>query len=205
MGSEKASKTEVVETPLSQEQLKILKSREAFYQSFTLPELKSYYQDTRNFNLNDELLQSDPSVMQGNVGLAFKSQGSQLKKLLSQRNGDAQGALNQLDTSKGIAEGRTYNSALLESIMQHNNIVNQQNQNTLSEAQVKQGGIGMLLSQAPQPTREGTPIISQKAGKQGWLAKGSNMLLSAASSMGSMGPEKTTPKTDSSGLGFFEG
>jgi hypothetical protein len=187
MGGGKEPKTEVVETPMSKEQLAIVKNRESFYQSFTLPALKNYYQDTRQFNLNDELLQTDPTVAKQNVGLAFNSQGSQLAKMLQQRGGDVEGGVKQLDTQKGIAEGRAYNKSLLESIMQHNNIVNQQNQNTLQEAQVKQGGINMLLSQAPQPTREGQAIITQTPGKKGMMAQIGQSIMGAAGSMGSMG------------------
>lgn len=187
MGKEKPAKNEVVETKMSKEQLQILKSREAFYQDFTLPELKSYYKDTKQFNLNDEYLKTDPNAVRGNMTMAFNSQGSQLSKLLQQRGMNPEGATNQLKTSQGMAEGRAYNNALLESIMQYNNIANQQNQNTLQEAQVKQGGINMLLSQAPQPTREGQEIITQKAGSKGMMAQIGQSIMGAAGSMGSMG------------------
>ncbi len=184
----KEGEQKVQESELSKDQTKILKAREGLYQSYMLPELKEYYQETKNFNLNDKYMNLDGFVDEStaNNKMAFAGGKSQLSQLLKQRGIDPSNAVNQMSVQEGRSTGRVHNQALLQSIMQHNNIVQKENSNTLSEAQVKQGGISALIAQAGGTTQAAPTYFYQKAEQKGAVAQIGQGLMGAMGSMGSM-------------------
>ncbi len=189
MGMGSAPENVVQETELSKEQFKILDERESLYQNFIQPELKSYYQSAKEFTLDDDYLNFDhmPGIAQGNMELAFDSQGNDLEKLLGQRGTDSKGASELLKTQGQLAGSKAYNQAQLQSILQHNNLINKENKNTVTEANMRQNSMGLLTSQAPGTTQSAPIFFHQKPEEKGMMAQLSQMGLGAASSFNSMG------------------
>jgi len=168
-------------TPLSKQQLDILKDREAFYQNLTVPEMKEYFQDSKNFQLNNNYSTfTGTELAQGNVqnmNNAFNSQREQMQNSFAQRGLEGSGVeasgLSQLGAAQAQAVGNTVNQARLQSIIQRNQIIGQKNNNAMQVQGVRDRGLSTLLSQAPQPTRamqEGMITVPEKKKNTGLQA-----------------------------------
>lgn len=217
MGKSKKSKTEVIETELSKEQVKILKSREAFYQSFTLPSLQDYYNATQNFELRDDFATLDDLTTQLDGIFTSDPEQSQLSRELFRRgfSGEdiASAELSQR-ASGAVGREQTFSAARLAAIQQSNQNVLARNQNQLQEQNVRSSGVGALLSQAPSPTGAGaSPIITQSTPQGnawmgalgGALGAGGSALFSGGSGGGNQqifDPQKTFGP-QSSNTSFF--
>lgn len=174
MGLFGSSKTEVQETALSKKQKEILDSRENFYQQFTQPELKDFFNQTKEFGLDNNYYNFTTSEFAesqvSGIRDAFSSQRDQLSNSLAQRGMAGSGieaqSLAMLGAAEGKAVGNTVNQARLQSILNANQNVDRRNQNALSTQNVKQGGISSLLNMAPRPTTA-APVFQKKTGGGG--------------------------------------
>lgn len=173
--SKPKTKTEVIETEMSKEQVKILKEREQFYQNFTKPSLRDYYNATQNFSLNDNFATLDDLTNQLDGIFSDDPEQSQLSRDLFRRgfSGDDIAAAGQAEDRRGaVGREAAGSQARLAAIQQGNQNIMARNQNTLAEQNVRQSGIDSLLSQAPQATRAGTPILTAQRetdGGNAWM------------------------------------
>ena len=170
MGSKKKTKTEIIETELSKEQTKILKSREQFYQDFTVPNLLEYHQATANFELQKDF--STLGDLTDRLDGLFSNEPDQnmLARQLMQRGASQevqQAAQTRVQELGAQAQEQAFSGARLAAIQQANQAQLQRNRATQQEQQVRQAGVGALLSQAPQATRAGSPTIVQQPQQQG--------------------------------------
>jgi hypothetical protein len=188
MGGEEPE-NEVMESELSKEQAKILTAREELYQDFMLPELKNYYKQSKELELNSDYadLSNFSDLAVSNNQKAFATQDNMLQKMLGQRGNNSSDASEMLKVQSMRADNRMGNRAQLQEILQHNNQLQKQNMNTLNEAQVRQAGIDMLSSQATTPTSAAPVFFHQTPGKQGVGAQIGQAAMGAMGSMGSMG------------------
>ena len=182
----KEPEPEIQETALSREQFKILEAREKFYQETTRPEMKDYFQQTKEFQLNSDLQSLNPEDARAVTGRVFDNQQSQLEQTLGER-GFSQGVADeQFGAQRGIAEGGAFNSALMQSILQNNTNLQQINSNKVNEAGIRQGGMNMMLSQSPQATQAAPLFFHKTAPKVGMVAQIGQSIMGAMGSMGSM-------------------
>lgn len=192
MGSKKKTKTEVVETELSKEQVEILKDREQFYQNVTQPALTDYFNATRNFSLNNDFANLNDLTNQLDGIFSSDADQSQLSRDLFRRgfSGEDSAAAEVAAARRGTVGREVQGSqARLAALQQGNQNIIARNQNLATEQNVRQGGIDALLSQAPRPTGSGAPIISQvqTGGGNAWLGALGGALGSGASSLFSGG------------------
>lgn len=180
---------EVHESQLSKEQAKVLEAREELYQEYMLPELKNYYKQSKSFELNNKYanLDSFAELADSNNQQAFNTAKSSVSTILNQRGLNSDQVQNQIDVQANRVGSRTHNNATLQQILQHNNIVQKQNANTLNQYQVNQAGVNMLMSQAGTPTQAAPVFFHQNPGKEGLVAQIGKTAMGAMGSMGSMG------------------
>jgi len=177
---------EMVETELSREQLKILNSREEFYQNTTRPEMKEYFQKTKEFEMDSNFFSINPDDAGSVTGRVFDNQQGMLAQSLSQRGTDPNSVNEQFGAQRNLAQAGSTNQALVQSILQKNTNIQQTNENQLNEAGVKQGGINMLLSQSPQSTQAAPVFFRKTPPKTGMVAQIGQSIMGAMGSMGSM-------------------
>lgn len=188
MGGE-APENEVMESQLSKEQAKVLEAREELYQEYMLPELKNYYKQSKSFELNSKYANLDGFVdlADQNNQASFNTAQSTLSTILQQRGINSEEAQKHMAVQENRAGSRAHNNATLQQILQHNNIIQKENTNSLNEYQVKQDGINMLMGQAGTPTQASPVFFHQTPGKQGSVAQIGKGLMGAMGAMGSMG------------------
>jgi hypothetical protein len=170
MGKQKKSKAEIIETDLSKQQLDILKNREAFYQDFTLPALKDYYNATSQFNLRDDFNTLDDLTSQIDTIFSSDPEKRVLGQQLMQGGFDSQTSQLAQERLQGEAAGgreQVFSQANLAQILQGNQATSQRNQAAVQEQSVRTQGVDALLGQAPRPTGAGTPSFLQGQGGQG--------------------------------------
>lgn len=161
MGKSSAPSTPVVqETALSKEQAKILKSREKFFQDFSLPALTAFFEEAQNFELSDEIrTPSFTDLLRGNaaeINQQFSFSQEQLGVGLAQRGLSGSGieasSLAQLSAGREEALRGAASQAIQTQTASQNESIQIQNQNRLAELGVRQGALSNLLSLAPSPT-----------------------------------------------------
>lgn len=173
MGKSKPPKTEIIETPLSKEQLKIVRDREAFYQKFTVPALKDHFQSIQETELRNDYKTSPYSQLVsqnvGDVRDQFNVQNDQVSLNLAQRglsgSGVEQNVLSQMGAAEASAVGNTVSQTQLQALLEKNNITNQQNNNMLAKNQMTQSALQGLLSQSPQSSMAAPTGMFTKPGK----------------------------------------
>ena len=155
------NQSDAKESSLSKQQTEIVRSREAFYQATTQPELVDFFRETKEIELNKNFLApSATELAMSNAGAindAFDAQGDQLSKSLAQRGLEGSGvegaSLAMMGSAKAQALAGNVNQSKLQAMLQSNNVIGQQNQVITQQQNVRQSGINSLLSQAPQSTQ----------------------------------------------------
>lgn len=173
MGKSKAPESEVIETPLSREQLSILRDRESFYQKFAVPAMKEHYNQVMETELrNDYKTSPYQQIVSQNVGdvrQQFGVQSDRLNNSMAQRGLEGSGVeaniLSQFGAAQANAVGNTVNQTQLKALLERNNIISQQNNNSLAQDQIRQSALRGLLSQAPQSTMAATMGTFNAPGK----------------------------------------
>ena len=167
MGKEKKSKTEVVESQLSEKQASILRDREKFYQKFTQPALKDYYNATRSFELRDDFTSLDDLSDQLDSIFSDDPEQQMLGQALFTQGFDLatqEAARAKMQGAQSVAKEGTYSAANLAAMQKANQDVARQNQLRLKEQEVRESGISALLGQAPQATQAGSPVMTTTEG-----------------------------------------
>jgi hypothetical protein len=182
-------KTEIERSPLEKKQKEILDSREAFYQSTIQPELLEFFEATKNFELNKDF--EAPSASQlasqqvNTLNQSYGQAGEQLQRSLAQRglsgSGVEAGSLALLGGAQAEAVGGAVNQAQLQSMMQRNQVISQQNALEMQEQNVYGSGFNALAQQGPRPTGSiGTSYTQQSGGGMNpWLGAGLGLAGSA--------------------------
>jgi hypothetical protein len=173
MGNTSPPKTKITETPLSKEQLSILRSRESFYNTYAAPALKEHFNQVQETELRDDYKTSPymqlVSQQVGDVRDQFGYQRDQVSLNLAQRGLEGSGVeantLGQMGAAEASAVGGTINQSQLQALMERNNITNQQNNNMLAKNQMSQSALQGLLSQAPHPSMASPTGMVTKPGK----------------------------------------
>lgn len=177
MGKSKAPKTEVIETPLSREQLKILRSREQFFQDFSQPALESFFEQTQQIELGRDFeAPTFTDLFRGQaaqIGDAANLQREQLSIGLAQRGLEGSGievsSLAQLEAGRRESLRGAAGQALVQEAQAQDQRVMNLNQAALAEQQMQGSALGQLLSIAPRPTTAAPQQVVQKTSGGGGL------------------------------------
>jgi len=189
-GGSSSEDSEVVETPLSKKQLEILRNRHEFYQAYTEPALQQHFEEAKQFELSNDYQEAEyvdliKSKLAG-VNDRFKYQEDQLSLGLSKRGLEGSGieakSLGALNAAKSSTVANAVNQSRLETILNKNSTIDNENRNALAQQGVQQSALQQLLNVAPQSTLTGQPQVSRSGGKSGGgPSKGQGALGGAAS------------------------
>jgi len=170
MGKSKAPKAESIETPLSREQLKILRSREQFFQDFSQPALENFFEQTRQLELGREFeAPTFTDLFRGQasqIGDTANLQREQLAIGLAQRGLEGSGieasSLAQLEAGRRESLRAAAGQALIQEDLAQDERLQNLNQAALAEQQIQSGALNQLLSIAPRPTTAAPTQVVQK-------------------------------------------
>lgn len=177
MGGSKPAENQVTETPLSRKQLEILRNRESFMNSFTVPELKEHLESVKAMELRDDFKLTPQTTMLADrisgIRDSFQVTQDNLSLNLAKRGLEGSGveakSLTQLAGAEAQAVGGAKTQSTIQSILEKNGIINQQNQNMLAKNSLQAGALQNLLSLAPRPTTAAPQQMMQEPGEQSAL------------------------------------
>lgn len=167
---DKGPSTEVVETPLSREQLGILRSREQFFQDFSQPALENFFEQTQQIELGRDFeAPTFTDLFRGQaaqIGDVANLQREQLSIGLAQRGLEGSGieasSLAQLEAGRRESLRGAAGQAMIQEAQGQDQRILNLNQAALSEQQMQGGALGQLLSIAPRPTTAAPQQVVQK-------------------------------------------
>lgn len=172
MGGSEAPENEVQETALSRKQAEIVKSRESFFQEFTLPEVKEHIDRVKNTELRDDYkTQSVMPILANQVSDIrdqFKAQQNNLSNNLAKRGLEGSGvealSLSTLGSAEAQAVGSTVNNGMLQQLLNKNQLIDMKNQSALNQNQMQKSSIQSLMQLAPRPTTAAPQQMMQSPG-----------------------------------------
>ena len=174
MGGSEGPSNEVQETQLSKKQAEIVKSREAFFQEFTLPEVKEHIERVKNTQLrNDYQYQSNMPLLANQVSDIrdqYKSQQNILSNNLAKRGLEGSGvealSLSTLGSAEAETVSNTVNQSMLQNMLQRNQFIDLNNQTKLNQDQLQRNSIQSLMQLSPTPTGSAPMQMMQTPGEQ---------------------------------------
>lgn len=195
MGKSEGPSNEVQETALSREQLKILRNREKFLNSFSIPELKDHLENVKQMELRDDFKTSPTNqILASNIaGIrdSFQATEDNLSLNLAKRGMEGSGieaqSLTQLAGAEAQAVGNAVTQSALQSILEKNNIINQQNQNTLTKNQLHSNALTNLLRLSPTATTAAPQQMMQTPGQASPVAGALGGAMAGASAGATIG------------------
>jgi hypothetical protein len=177
MGGSEPASNEVQETALSRKQADILKSRESFLQSFTVPELRDHLASTRDFGsqIEDDFLTTPQTgrtaIDVANIRDQFDLAENQLTINLNRRGLEGSGiearSLSQLSSAEASQVGGRVAQNSLQTLLERNAITRQQNQNQLAAQGVRGSALQSALQLAPSAVTGAPTQISTTPGEAG--------------------------------------
>jgi len=177
MGKDSAPKSEAIETPLSREQLGILRSRETFFQDFSQPALENFFEQSKQLELGRDFeAPTFTDLFRGQatqIGDQANLQREQLSIGLAQRGLEGSGveasSLAQLEAGRRESLRGAAGQAMIQEAQGRDQNLQNLNQAALSEQQIQGGALSQLLSIAPRPTTAAPQQVVQTGGGGGGL------------------------------------
>jgi BRCT domain type II-containing protein len=174
MGGSEAPENEVQETELSRKQAEIVRSREAFFQEFTLPEIKEHIESVKNTDLRDDFRTESNMPMVANqvsdIRDNFSQQRKNLSNSLAKRGLEGSGveaySLGTLGAVEAETVANTVSQGQLQDLLRKDQYIDLKNQTVLNQDQLQRSSINSLLKLAPKPTTAAPMQMMQKPGEQ---------------------------------------